>query len=108
MIVTSGLYVGRYKLRTGGGKLYVHVPVRLVEELKSRKVRVVAVVSALGCNNMLLHNSLLSFTATLVEVGGTYRLTIPSRYASLKEIAECAVLDVWLSPIAERPARRGA
>jgi hypothetical protein len=105
MLIAAGYYAGRYRLRTGGGKTYVHIPVELVEELKSRKVRVTAVVSALGCNNVLLHSSLLSFTATLVEVGGTYRLNIPSRYASLKEIADCGVIDVWLSPIAERPAR---
>ena len=107
MIIATGLYMGRYKLRMGGGKLYVHIPVKLVEELKSRKVRVTAVVNALGCSNMILHNSLLSFTATLVETGGTYRLNIPSRYASLKEVLDCAVLDIWVAPYAERPAKRG-
>jgi hypothetical protein len=107
MIIATGLYVGRYKLRTGGGKVYVHIPVKLVEELRSRKVRVTAVVNALGCSDVLLHNSLLSFTATLVAVGGTYRLNIPSRYASLKEVLDCAVLDIWVAPYAERPVRRG-
>jgi len=107
MIIATGLYMGRYKLRMGGGKLYVHIPVKLVEELKSRKVRVTAVVNALGCSNMILHNSLLSFTATLVETGGTYRLNVPSRYASLKEVLDCAVLDIWVAPYAERPAKRG-
>jgi hypothetical protein len=109
MIVTTGLYVGRYKLRTGGGKVYIHIPIKLVGELASRKVRVVAIINALACNNRVLHGSLIAFTATLVEVGGTYRLGIPSRYASaLRDVIDCVEIDVWVTPIVGRPARRGA
>ncbi len=109
MIVTSGLYAGRYRLRMGGGKLYVHIPAKLVEELGGRKVRVVAIINALACNDRILHGSLIAFTATLVAVGGTYRLTVPSRYASaLRDVIDCVEIDVWVAPIIGRPARRGA
>ena len=109
MIVTSGPYAGRYKLRMGGGKLYAHIPAKLVEELGGRKVRVVAIINALACNDRILHGSLIAFTATLVAVGGTYRLTVPSRYASaLRDVIDCVEIDVWVAPIIGRPARRGA
>ena len=107
ILAVTGLFLGRYRLRTGGGRVYVHIPVKLVEEI-NRRVRVTAVINALACNNRILHGSLVSFSATLVEAGGTYRLYIPSRYASaLKEVVDCAELDVWVANLG-RPSRRGA
>jgi len=109
MLIAAGFYAGRYKLRTGGGKTYVHIPAKLVEELGNRRVRVVTVINALACTNRILHGSLIAFTATLVEVGGTYRLSIPSRYTSaLRDVIDCVELDMWVAPLAGWPARRGA
>jgi hypothetical protein len=106
MLFVTGLYMGRYKLRTGSGRTYIHIPVKLAGEINNRKVKVVAVINTLGCDDRRLHGSLISFTATLVEVGGTYRLHIPSRYASaLKEVIGCVELDLWITPLAG--ARRG-
>ncbi len=101
MAVISGVYAGRHELRSGGGRLYVHIPAKLVRELEGRRVRVVAVVNAERCPDKHLHNSILQFRATLVEVGGTYRLNIPSYYArGMAGLANCATLDVWLAPTA--------
>jgi hypothetical protein len=104
MVVISGVYAGRHDVRSGGGRLYVHIPAKLVGELEGRRVRVVAVVNAERCIDRRLHNSILQFRATLVEAGGTYRLNIPSYYArGMAGLANCATLDVWLTPMARQP-----
>lgn len=99
IIALEGLYVGEHAIRMGGGRAYVHIPKKAVEGFTSRKVKVMAKVNASGCADRSAHGSMLSFPATLVEAGGTYRLNLPSYYLSLaSKIADCGSLEVWLAP----------
>jgi hypothetical protein len=99
IIALEGLYVGEHELRIGGGRAYVHIPRKAVGGFTSRKVKVTARVNASRCEDRSAHGSLLIFPATLVEMGGTYRLNLPSYYYSLaSKIAGCGSLEIWLAP----------
>jgi hypothetical protein len=99
IIVSGGLYVGEHLIRIGGGRAYIHIPVKAVEEFRSRKVKVTARVNASRCEDRSIHGSILSFPATLVNAGGTYRINLPSYYFTLaSKIAHCGGLEVWLAP----------
>jgi hypothetical protein len=100
LIIISGFYAGRHRLRMSGGRLYLHIPAEVVRELNSRRVRVTAIVNAEECSDRRLHGSIIPFVATLVKVGTTFRLNIPSHYApALAGIANCSTLDVWLASL---------
>jgi ribosomal protein L14E/L6E/L27E len=102
LFVISGVYAGRCVIRTGGGRTYVHVPADVIKELRSRKVRVTAIVNAEKCVDKVLHSSVITFVASLVKVGTTYRVNIPARYATMiSRLAGCGSLDLWLAPVAE-------
>jgi hypothetical protein len=99
IIVSGGLHVGEHEVRLSQGRAYIHIPVKTVEGLTSRRVRVLARVNAERCEERGLHGLLLSFTATLVKAGGTYRINIPSYYFTLaSKIANCGRLEVLLIP----------
>jgi hypothetical protein len=99
IIALEGLYVGEHEVRMGGGRAYIHIPKKAVEEFTNRKVKVIAKVNASRCEDKSVHGSILSFPATLVEAGGTYRLNLPSYYLSLaSKIADCGSLEIWLAP----------
>jgi hypothetical protein len=94
------IYVGRHNIRRGGGRLYIHLPTKSVSGLVSRRVRVVAVINAEDCEDKTLNGSVITFTTNLVNVGGTYRVNIPSYYTpTLSKISGCGKLDVWVTPI---------
>jgi hypothetical protein len=100
MFVITGVYAGRRRLRASGGRLYLHIPRDLVEVLGDRRVRVTAIVNAEECASKRLNGSIIQFAATLVRIGATYRVYVPSKYASeLAEIVGCSTLDVWLVPV---------
>jgi hypothetical protein len=100
LIISGGVYAGRCVVRTGGGRTYVHVPTEVIKELRSNKVKVIAVVNSEKCVDKVLHGSVITFIASLVKVGATYRVNIPSRYAPMiSKLADCGSLDVWLAPI---------
>jgi hypothetical protein len=102
LFVISGLYAGRSVIRTGGGRVYVHVPAEVAKGLKSRRVRATAIVNSERCVDRILHGSVLTFVASLVKVGATYRVDIPSCYAQMiVKLADCGSLDLWLAPITE-------
>jgi hypothetical protein len=99
IIALEGLYVGEHAVRMGGGRAYVHIPKKAVEGFTSRRVKAIARVNATKCADKSVHGSMLSFPATLVEAGGTYRLNLPSYYLSLaSKIADCGSLELWLAP----------
>jgi hypothetical protein len=100
LIIVSGFYAGRHNLRMSGNRMYVHIPAEIVKELSSRRVKVTAVVNAEECSDRRLHNSIIPFIATLVKVGATFRLNIPSHYVpALAKLVNCATLDIWLAPV---------
>jgi hypothetical protein len=100
LIIVSGFYAGRYNMRMSGNRMYVHIPAEIVRELSSRKVKVIAIVNAEECSDKKLHNSIIPFVATLVKVGATYRLNVPSHYVpALAKLVNCATLDIWLAPV---------
>jgi hypothetical protein len=99
-MLALGLYIGEYTLRSSGGAFYVYVPVKLAEQLKTRKVRVVARVDARGCQDSSIHGAILAFPATLTKVGSSFRLRLPSRYGKLAgRIHKCGSVELWLEPI---------
>jgi hypothetical protein len=99
LVLSGGLYVGEHRIRVAGGRAYLHIPVKAVEGFGSRKVKVVARVNAVKCEDRNIHGSILSFPATLVNAGGTYRVNLPSYYYTLAlKIASCGSLEVWLAP----------
>jgi hypothetical protein len=99
-MLALGLYMGEYALRNSGGAFYVYVPVKLAEQLKTRKVRVVARVDARSCEDPSVHGAILAFPATLTRVGSSYRIRLPSRYGKLAErIHKCGSVELWLEPI---------
>jgi hypothetical protein len=99
IIVSGVLHAGEHEVRLSQGRAYIHIPVKTVEGLTSRRVRVLARVNAERCEERNLHGLLLSFTATLVKAGGTYRINIPSYYFTLaSKIANCGRLEVLLIP----------
>jgi hypothetical protein len=100
MFVVTGVYAGRRKLRASGGRFYLHVPSEIVGGLGSRRVRVTMIVNAEECSSKRLNGSIIHFVATLVRIGATYRINVPSSYApALAEVVSCSTLDVWLAPI---------
>jgi ribosomal protein L14E/L6E/L27E len=102
LFIISGVYAGRCVIRTGGGRTYVHVPADVIKGLRSKKVRVTAIVNAEKCADRVLHGSVITFVASLVKVGTTYRVNIPSRYvAMIAKLAGCGSLDLWLAPHTE-------
>jgi hypothetical protein len=102
LFVISGVYAGRCVVRAGGGRLYVHVPAEVIKELRSRKVRVTAIVNSERCVDRVLHGSVITFVASLIKVGATFRINIPARYAEmLSKLAGCGSLDLWLAPLTE-------
>jgi hypothetical protein len=99
VIVSGGLYAGEHEVRLSQGRAYIHIPAKTVEGLISRNVKVLARVNAEKCEERGLHGLLLSFTATLVKAGGTYRINIPSYYFTLaSKIVNCGRLEVLLVP----------
>ena len=99
VIISSGLHAGEHEIRLGKGRAYIHVPAKTVQGLISKKVRVIARVNAEKCEERNLHGVLLSFTATLIEAGGTYRINLPSYYYTLAfRVANCGRLEVLLVP----------
>jgi len=99
-VASSMIYVGRHQVRIGGGRSYVHIPLKTAGGLLSKKVRVVALVNADKCEDKSFHSSIIMFSATLVRVGETYRINLPSYYAELaSRISNCGSLDIWLMPI---------
>jgi hypothetical protein len=100
--VISGVYAGRCTVRASGGRVYVHVPAEIVKELRSKRARVVAIINSENCVDKILHRSVVTFVASLVKVGITYRVNIPSRYATMiAKLADCGSLDLWLAPLTE-------
>jgi hypothetical protein len=80
--------------------VYIHVPADVVGEVRSRKVRVVAIVNAEGCTDRVLQGSVITFVASLVRVGATFRINVPSHYTPmLSKLEDCGSLDVWLAPL---------
>ncbi len=103
MFVIAGVYAGRRRLRASGGRLYLHVPSEIVEGLGGRRVRVTAIVNAEECTSKRLNGSIIHFVATLVRIGATYRINVPSSYApALAEVVSCSTLDIWLAPLTRR------
>jgi hypothetical protein len=99
IIISGGLHVGEHEVRLSQGRAYVHIPAKTVEGLTSRRVKVLARVNAERCEERGLHGLLLSFTATLIKAGGTYRINLPSYYYTLaSKIAKCGRLEVLLVP----------
>jgi hypothetical protein len=99
VLAIGGLYVGEHLVRISRGRAYVHIPKKAVEGFTSRKVKVLARVNANRCEDRNIHGSILSFPATLVNAGGTYRVNLPSYYYTLAlKIASCGSLEVWLAP----------
>jgi hypothetical protein len=102
LFVISGVYAGRCVVRASGGRVYVHVPAEIVKELRSKRARVAAIVNSENCVDKILHRSVVTFVASLVKVGVTYRINVPSRYASMiSRLAGCGYLDIWLAPHTE-------
>jgi len=98
--LVSAIYAGRHEIRSSSGRLYIHLPVKTVAGLISKRVRVVAVVNAENCEDKTLNGSMIMFNANLVRVGGTFRVNIPSYYASqMSLVSDCGKLDVWIVPI---------
>jgi hypothetical protein len=99
-VVTMGSwYVGEHEIRMSRNRAYIHVPKKAVEVFKSRRVKVLARVNASKCDDMSIHGSILSFPATLINAGGTFRVNLPSYYYSLAlKLANCGSLEVWLEP----------
>jgi hypothetical protein len=98
VIVSGGLYVGEHAVRLSKGRAYIHIPIKSVEGLISRRVKILARVNASKCEDKTVHGSILSFSATLVNAGGTYRVNLPSYYLSLaSKIMNCGSLEVWLT-----------
>lgn len=86
-------------MRSGGGRVYIHIPSDVALEVKSKRVKVTAVVNSERCPERTLHGSLITFVASLVKVGTTYRINIPSYYMPMvSRIANCGSLDLWLAP----------
>jgi len=99
LFAISGVYAGRCAVRASGGRVYVHVPAEIIKELRSKRARVVAIINSEDCVDKILHGSVITFVASLVKVGTTYRVNIPSRYATLiSRLAGCGSLDLWLAP----------
>jgi hypothetical protein len=95
-------YVGRYRLRSSGGVFYFHIPVKIAENVGTRRARVTAVVNAGECGDKTYNGSTIVFRATLIYIGGTIRIRIPRRYSELcRSIKDCGSIDVWLEPIPE-------
>jgi hypothetical protein len=102
MWIGQKIYAGRYRLRSSHNLFYFHIPVKIVESLGSRRARVTAMVNADGCSDKKYSGSVIVFRATLIYIGGTIRIRIPSRYSELcKSIIDCGSIDVWLEPIPE-------
>jgi uncharacterized membrane protein len=102
IVVISGVYAGRHTIRTGGGRVYLHVPADVVGEVRSRRVRIVAIVNAEKCADRVLHGSVITFVASPVKVGTTYRINVPSHYVPmLSKLEDCGSLDIWLAPHTE-------
>jgi len=99
IVAMEGWYVGEHKIRVSGNRAYIHVPKKAVEGFKSRKIKVIARVNASKCEDMRVHGSILSFPATLINAGGTFRVNLPAYYYSLAlKLEGCGNLEVWLAP----------
>jgi hypothetical protein len=102
LVIALRIYAGRYRLRSSHDVFYFHIPLKIVEGLGSRRVRVTAMINAEGCSNKIYNGSTIVFRATLIYIGGTIRIRIPRRYSELcKIIKDCGSIDVWLEPIPE-------
>jgi hypothetical protein len=102
MWISQRVYAGRYRLRSSQDLFYFHIPLKIVENLGSRRARVTAAIIAEGCSNKIYHGSTIVFRATLIYIGGTIRIRIPTRYSELcRSIKDCGSIDVWLEPIPE-------
>jgi hypothetical protein len=102
MWIGQKIYAGRYRLRSSHNLFYFHIPVKIAENIGTRRARVTAMISAEGCSNKIYHGSTIVFRATLIYIGGTIRIRIPKRYADLcRSIKDCGSIDVWLEPIPE-------
>ena len=95
-------YVGRYRLRSSQNLFYFHIPVKIAENVGTRRARVTAVINAGECGDKTYNGSTIVFRATLIYIGGTIRIRIPRRYSELcKIIKDCGSIDVWLEPLPE-------
>jgi hypothetical protein len=98
----SGIYAGRHTVRSGGDRIYVHIPSDVALEVKSKRVRVTAIVNSEKCVERILHGSVITFVASLVKVGATFRINIPAHYSPMvSRISDCGSLDLWLAPHTE-------
>jgi hypothetical protein len=98
-VIAEGLYVGEHRIRISGKRAYIHLPKKAVEGLGTKKVKVIARVNASRCEDLKVHGSILSFPATLINAGGTFRVNLPAYYYSLAlKLANCGSLEVWLAP----------
>ena len=96
------IYAGRYRLRYSSGVFYFHIPIKIAENLGSRRARVTAMINADDCNDKKYSGSVIVFRATLIYVGGTIRIRVPKKYSDLcRSIKDCGSIDVWLEPIPE-------
>jgi len=99
-IASFMIYAGRHQVRVSGGRSYVHIPLKTAGGLLSKKVKVVALVNSDKCEDKSFHNSIIMFSASLVKVGETFRINLPSYYAEVAaRISNCGSLDIWLMPI---------
>jgi hypothetical protein len=97
VLEVGGLYIGSYRLRASSGRLYIHVPAKLVSRFAHRKVNVMIQVDARNCPD--IHGIRAMFPAMLVKTGDTFRINIPSKFTRLAlRVQECrGQLDVWIS-----------
>jgi hypothetical protein len=65
------IYAGRYRLRHSSGIFYFHIPVKIAENLVSRRARVTAMINVDGCNDKKYSGSVIVFRAILIYIGGT-------------------------------------
>jgi len=111
----SGVYMGRFTVRSYRGYIYVHLRPSIVESNGfhvNRKVMVTAILDGSRCSGSPHSRVVLRFKATVTRVRSSkgytaYRVIIPSSYRELlKPLAGCAKLDVWFEPIpqAQPPA----
>jgi hypothetical protein len=102
IVLNTRIYAGRYRLRYSSGVFYFHIPIKIAENLGTRRVRVTAMANAGDCNDKTYHGSVIVFRATLIYIGGTIRIRIPKKYSNLcRSIRDCGSIDVWLEPIPE-------
>jgi hypothetical protein len=100
------VYAGVVKLRSSSGRLYIHLPPRVVEAIGAKHVVLRAVIEPVeGCEPRVRWPlGDLVFKATLVRVNGTYRVNVPQKISkALAGLGECVVLHIFVTPYAVKP-----